>query len=335
MAKPTAKNMNLNEAIFSFSNRNIRPVYLLIGNDQFLQDFFIKKLESHIFVEEAVNKNILLVDDIGSKDVINKLNEADLFSSKKIFILRNPNSLRGKTRDELLSYCLKPNLSHYLVIIHEDFSLKNKFLKSLSSSLGVISVSTPFENEMNKWVRLFLDENGVTSVSQEITKKIIEAYGDSLFNLKNEIDKLCLNLGTDNEITANNVSEFLSSSRGYKKYQLFNSLGMRETFLSIKLGRSLVSKNSSMLELLKPMNEFYQEMLYLKIFRGTNQVKKSFTLLSPSIVRQLPQFAKNYSGKEIVSALKRLGKIDKQLKNSQIDDESAITEFIYATTTDG
>ncbi len=335
MAKPTAKNMNLNEAIFSFSNRNIRPVYLLIGNDQFLQDFFIKKLESHIFVEEAVNKNILLVDDIGSKEVINKLNEADLFSSKKIFILRNPNSLRGKTRDELLSYCLKPNLSHYLVIIHEDFSLKNKFLKSLSSSLGVISVSTPFENEMNKWVRLFLDENGVTSVSQEITKKIIEAYGDSLFNLKNEIDKLCLNLGTDNEITANNVSEFLSSSRGYKKYQLFNSLGMRETFLSIKLGRSLVSKNSSMLELLKPMNEFYQEMLYLKIFRGTNQVKKSFTLLSPSIVRQLPQFAKNYSGKEIVSALKRLGKIDKQLKNSQIDDESAITEFIYATTTDG
>ena len=327
--------MNLNEAIFSFSKRNIRPVYLLIGNDQFLQDFFIKKLESHIFVEEAVNKNILLVDDIGSKDVINKLNEADLFSSKKIFILRNPNSLRGKTRDELLSYCLKPNLSHYLVIIHEDFSLKNKFLKSLSSSLGVISVSTPFENEMNKWVRLFLDENGVTSVSQEITKKIIEAYGDSLFNLKNEIDKLCLNLGTDNEITANNVSEFLSSSRGYKKYQLFNSLGMRETFLSIKLGRSLVSKNSSMLELLKPMNEFYQEMLYLKIFRGTNQVKKSFTLLSPSIVRQLPQFAKNYTGKEIVSALKRLGKIDKQLKNSQIDDESAITEFIYATTTDG
>ena len=61
MAKPTAKNMNLNEAIFSFSNRNIRPVYLLIGNDQFLQDFFIKKLESHIFVEEAVNKNILLL----------------------------------------------------------------------------------------------------------------------------------------------------------------------------------------------------------------------------------------------------------------------------------
>ena len=94
MAKHTAKNINLNEAIFSFSSRNIRPVYLLIGNDQFLQDVFIKKLETHIFVEEAVNKNILLVDDIGSKDVINKLNEADLFSSKKLFILRNPNSLR-------------------------------------------------------------------------------------------------------------------------------------------------------------------------------------------------------------------------------------------------
>ena len=47
----------------------------------------------------------------------------------------------------------------------------------------------------------------------------------------------------------------------------------------------------------------------------------------------LPYFMK--SSQEIVSALKRLGKIDKQIKSSQIDDESAITEFIFSTTSDG
>ena len=112
-------------------------------------------------------------------------------------------------------------------------------------------------------------------------------------------------------------------------------LGKKETFLSLKLGRSLVSQDSSMLELLKPLNEFYQELLFAKIFSGTNQAKKSFSLLAPSILRQLPMYANNYSGKEIVSALKRLGKIDKQIKSSQIDDESAITEFIFSATSDG
>ena len=86
---------------------------------------------------------------------------------------------------------------------------------------------------------------------------------------------------------------------------------------------------------LKPLNEFYQELLFAKIFSGTNQAKKSFSLLAPSILRQLPMYANNYSGKEIVSALKRLGKIDKQIKSSQIDDESAITEFIFSATSDG
>ena len=99
--------------------------------------------------------------------------------------------------------------------------------------------------------------------------------------------------------------------------------------------RDLLSKDSSMLELLKPLNEFYQELLFAKIFSGTNQAKKSFSLLAPSILRQLPMYANNYSGKEIVSALKRLGKIDKQIKSSQIDDESAITECIFSATSDG
>ena len=127
----------------------------------------------------------------------------------------------------------------------------------------------------------------------------------------------------------------LSLTRSYKKFEFFNYLGKRDTHLSIKLGRSLVSKDSSMLDLLRPLNEFFQELLFIKIFSGTNRSSNSYTLLSPSVNRQLPNYAGNFSSKEIVSAIKRLAKIDKQIKSSNIDDESAITEFIYATTSHG
>ena len=42
-----------------------------------------------------------------------------------------------------------------------------------------------------------------------------------------------------------------------------------------------------------------------------------------------------FKNKEIVFALKRLGQIDAKLKTSRIKDESAITEFIYATLSNG
>ena len=95
------KNIDFNQAFVSLSNSNIKPVYFLVGSDQFLQDYFINELESCLFKNQPIDKAVLMADDIGSKEVVNKLNESDLFSSKKLFILRNPNSLRGKPEKSL------------------------------------------------------------------------------------------------------------------------------------------------------------------------------------------------------------------------------------------
>jgi len=51
--------------------------------------------------------------------------------------------------------------------------------------------------------------------------------------------------------------------------------------------------------------------------------------------KQLPNYANRYTSKEIILALKRLARIDRQLKTSRIKDESAITEFVYATLSNG
>ena len=99
--------------------------------------------------------------------------------------------------------------------------------------------------------------------------------------------------------------------------------------------RSLVSKDSSMLDLIRPLNELFQELLFIKIFKGTKRSQNSYSLLSPSIRRNIPQYANNFSSKEIVLAIRRLAKIDKQIKTSKIDDKSAITEFVYSTTGNG
>ena len=324
-----------NAAINLLSNGKVDPVYFLMGDDQFLQQFFIKKLEENIFGDDQINKMILSVDDIGSKEVVNKINESDLFSSKRLFILRNPNALRGKTRDELVDYCSKPTDSNCLILIQDEYGMKNKFIKTLASNYRPISTSTPFESDLIKWAKLFFQDNGIENISSNIIDKIIDIFGDSVFGLKNEIDKLCLRIENTQNLNSADLKHTLSLTRSYKKFEFFNYLGKRDTHLSIKLGRSLVSKDSSMLDLLRPLNEFFQELLFIKIFSGTNRSSNSYTLLSPSVNRQLPNYANNFSSKEIVLAIKRLAKIDKQIKSSNIDDESAITEFIYATTSHG
>jgi DNA polymerase III delta subunit len=107
---------------------------------------------------------------------------------------------------------------------------------------------------------------------------------------------------------------------------------MKET---MDLGRALISQDTSMINLLYPLTEFFQELLFIKISKGTIGYKKGYSSLSPSVNKQLPGYAKQYTSKEITLALKRLAHIDQQLKTSRIKDESAITEFVYSTLRNG
>ena len=332
MSSPNSKFEKFNNSIQLIKNKKIDSIYFLMGEDQFLQSFFINQLETELSKVASIDKIILSVEEYGSKEIISKINQSDLFSSRKIIILRSPNSLRGKTRDELLDYCFNPSSDKYLVLIQDEFSLKNKLIKGLASNSTAVSTSTPFDNELKMWVSFFFKENGFENIPAKIIDDLINIFGESVFTIKNEIDKLCLGMAPDSDLNDVVLNEDIHIGRSYKKFELFNYIGRRDIFSSIKLGRSLVSKDSSMLDLIRPLNELFQELLFIKIFKGTNRPHNSFSLLTPSIRKNIPQYANNFTSKEIVQAIRKLAYIDKQIKTSKIDDKSAITEFIYSTT---
>ena len=332
MSSPNSKFEKFNNSIQLIKNKKIDSIYFLMGDDQFLQSFFINQLETELSKVASIDKIILSVEEYGSKEIISKINQSDLFSSRKIIILRSPNSLRGKTRDELLDYCFNPSSDKYLVLIQDEFSLKNKLIKGLASNSTAVSTSTPFDNELKMWVSFFFKENGFENIPAKIIDDLISIFGESVFTIKNEIDKLCLGLPPNSDLNDVVLNEDIHIGRSYKKFELFNYIGRRDIFSSIKLGRSLVSKDSSMLDLIRPLNELFQELLFIKIFKGTNRPHNSFSLLTPSIRKNIPQYANNFTSKEIVQAIRKLAYIDKQIKTSKIDDKSAITEFIYSTT---
>ena len=87
-------------AINDLKNNIPQPVYFLMGEDYFLQEFFVNQLLKIIQKDKPIQKTILIPDDIGSKDILDRLTSLDLFDSTKLFILRNPNGIKGNLRDE-------------------------------------------------------------------------------------------------------------------------------------------------------------------------------------------------------------------------------------------
>ena len=102
-------------ALSQLKKGKIDNEYLLKGEDQFLQNFFIEKLYDAIFLKAKGTKEFLTLNEFSGKEIMDKLISSDLFGTKKLFILKDPQQIKGKVVKELLSYCEKPLKNHFLV----------------------------------------------------------------------------------------------------------------------------------------------------------------------------------------------------------------------------
>ena len=79
--------------------------------------------------------------------------------------------------------------------------------------------------------------------------------------------------------------------------------------------------------------DFFQKMLFIKIFRGTNKSVSSFnyTLLNKSIDNKINEYAENFTSKDIVHCLRYLQNIDLKIKTLSTNDKSILTNFIFTS----
>ena len=133
----------LKNAIRSVQNSNIKPVYFLRGDDHFLQNFFIEKICNSLFEAEKVNKSLLTPNEMAGKEIIDKLLFSDLFNIKKLFILRDPQQIKGKPAKELLNYCSNPIPNHFLVLVNDNYMDKSSFTRSLTPCKFSVKIKSP------------------------------------------------------------------------------------------------------------------------------------------------------------------------------------------------
>lgn len=318
---------DLKQILSKIKAGKLNNVYVLKGEDLFLQNFFIEKLFDKLSLESLGSKEFLTPNELSGKEILNKLLSADLFNSKKLFILRDPQQIKGKVSKELISYCHQPLLNHYLVLICDNYLDKSSFFKNLYSTIPLINVSTPFQSQMTKWANFFVKDNK-KNISPEVLKELIDTCGDSLYNLKNEIDKICL-MTEEKNIKIEHINFESSFSRSRKRWELMSSIGSRDLKKSIILGKSIIDSSETMISLIFPIMALFQELLFVKMNNGTFIKPSSYIPLSTLLKNNITNYAKNYSLDDIEVAIRELKKIEIRQKTTNTNDESELISFIY------
>ena len=319
--------MKIKDAIRKINHGTLDPVYFLKGDDQFLQSFFIENLSKKYFINNELNKTWLTTDELSGNEIIDKISTVDLFQTKQLFILKNPNKLKGNAAKDLISYCESPLQTNIVILIIDEYSDRSNMSKKLQNILDPIFVSSPFENDMKKWaIYFFKIEKKI--VQNDVVDFLVEIAGDSVFHLKNEIEKISIWLNNKNQITIQDLTQFSDLKRKRQRWEFLSAIGECDLEKSILIGKIMITMNDNFISLLYPLTCLFQEILFYKLNNGTFNNFNRYVPIPPSIRKQIPKFSRLYTKNQTAYALKYLGNIDKKQKTSFCSDETELLQFI-------
>lgn len=319
--------MKIKEAIAGLKKDMIYPIYLLNGNDHFLQNFFIEKLSEEYFGSSKIEKVLMLPDDMSGKEIVDRITTTDLFSTKKIFIIRDPQKIKGKASIDLVNFCKNPVADCVTIFLIDDWAIKSSFHGKVQANAIQVDVQTPFANDLKKWTKFLIKKRGKTA-SSHVENTLIELAGDSLSHLDNEIEKICLIIGNRSAIEIEDVERFSGWERDRQRWEFLLALGEKKYSKAILLGRNLITKSESMLSLIIPITALFQEMLFHKMQNGTFNTYRGYIPLPPSVKKRVSYFSRSFNMSEIEGALRILNEIDKRQKTTFSKDETELIQFI-------
>ena len=315
------------QAIRTVRAKKIHPVYILFGGEPFLEDCFIHELYDFLS-NEGVSKIHYSMDQDSLENLQAELSSISLFEQKRIVVVREIKKIRSeKGRDEILNYIQSPNLNVILVIISEEYDMKNSFLKKISNISKSIDVRTPFENEMEKWLLFYLKKEKI-KISKAVLNQYMELYGDYIFHVINEIKNNALILNEDVEVDGISPYNLKGYDRVFPLWSLQDSLGKKDLSLSLEVLNSLLINGNKITLIIMNLVNLYQQMLWKKMGRLQLEV---YTGINKIISSRLKVYNKNYTFIELTKVLQELREIDILSKTVSINQQILLEKFFVKT----
>jgi len=183
--------MNKAEFFKQLEKNKIQPVYLFSGEKYYIA-LAIEKLKNKIFPDKNISSiETFYLDECEIEDVIKSIKNISLFSNRKMVIIKRVEVLTKGKIDEILPVVAEPPPNTFIIIV-ADSEIKDKSLSECIAKRFETVVKFPeYEkaNELRGFIIEELEESGI-KIEYDAIDLLLEFTGNSLFSIKNEIEKL-------------------------------------------------------------------------------------------------------------------------------------------------
>ena len=221
--------------------QGLQPIYLILGEEDYLRDQAFRFIDQAIRKHGASNQktgqpqggsgqeewsscDVVYGDETDASEILLKVQEVLIFSSETFVVVKWAEKLNAKEGEALIPYIQSPSDSATLVFIAGKLDGRLKWVQALKAKAALIDCMPLFENQRIPWIKQEASRLGV-KLTEEAAQALKERAGEGLYIVRREIDKLACYVSPGHKAEYGDVEALQGIEPGASVFDLAGAIG--------------------------------------------------------------------------------------------------------------
>ncbi len=326
-------------------NQDLRPIYLLYGEEQYLKDFYCRRLQEAAVGDSFPEFNLHRFDGnkLDMEQVAAAVEAMPFLAEQRCVIIApfKPENLNSKDKEIFDSLLDAPVPTTVLILLINDpdfLPKKNARAKKLVAQVDHVGVVMELckrsEGDRIKFLQKKAKANGC-QFSRELCQYLLERCEDDMLSLSNELEKICAYAGAG-EITREQIDAVTVKAVSARIYDLAKAILAQRSEQSMTILQELIYLRYQPTVILAALSGAYLDLYIAKAAleagKGQAEIAKNFEYRGRDfVIRNSLRDCRRYSMEQLRRSVAYLADCDRRMKSSRADSyillEQAVTEL--------
>lgn len=300
-------------------NKKIYPLYIIIGQDAFIQNDIYSKIKSTWHKQGSIETEIIEVEN-NWNNAFDLANNYGLFSELTLLDIRfNKKTVTKDSKEAINNYLDKFNPKSLVIIKAPQLTNKQLQFLDKNPNVEVVSAKQLSAYELETWIRSELKRLNIQT-SKEVASLIYQFSQNNMLAAQQTITKLSLINTRDKVFTSEEVLQFINDQSEYPVYDLTNACLLANAPQAINILRKLAQNNqtSNVYILWLLSNEVRQILQIKQMLTQSISIQAACKKLKiwPQKVKMYEKATQRFSLEQLTNLLTLSAKLDSLIKST-------------------
>ena len=323
--------MKYAEFITQIEEGKFAPLYHFTGEEEFLKREAVEKLIG-LLIEptlKSFNLDFIQARESKAEEIINLCATLPFGSRKRMVVVYDIQKLHPKHKEELSKYLPHIPESSCLILFSNKVDKRLKFYQDIKHTATEIEFSSLKDDEVSDWIgervekyRKKMEPKGVAL--------LLEAVGNNLFELSNELEKLAIYVQEQELIDLEDIENVVGYTKTANIFQLNQAIGEKKLNQALKILKDLSLSRGKETSIIFMLGDHFLKLYQIKASAEKNIYNLAHHLrIYYGSVQEYQNQAKNFSLEQLEKGLSLIYQAESDLKSGKMPQKFIVELLIY------